>query len=421
MATTFSYVLFKKNARKDGSIPVKIRMIHNRTARYFPTAVFVTKDQLDRKETKIKDVRVTDTLDAIVKEYRLAAATVPRAEQLSVVEMASDVKAAMRKDDVFRLDFFEYADRKIAEMKPKTAEIYRTSMNALKRFVGSDTLDISEINHSFVLRFKQFLETEPPLKNGDKGKKYKAKSVGCRAISLYLSNLRAMFNRAIDEFNDDDYEPIRRLPFKRSTIPPQPVTKHRELTREQMLQILAYEPKTELQAMAKDVFLLSFYLIGMNTVDIYNLRKSDLKDGVLTYHRSKTVDRRRDGALMQVRVEREAEEILCRYLAQQGDALLTFSTRYATEHGFNGAVNKKLKDIMEGLETYHARHTWSTMARNECGVDFDTVHAGLVHAKTDAARITDIYIKRDFSKIWEANRKVIDYVLGDKKKTRRTR
>lgn len=409
MATTFAYVVFHQNKRKDGSIPVKVRMIHNRKAKYFPTPVFVTKDQLDKKGTKIKDVRITESLDALLREYRISASTITQAPYIDAEQMAALITADMKREKVFRLDFFEYAARKMQDMNPKTAETYKTSINALKRFVGKDTLDISEINHSFILAFKKFLETEPPVRHGKKT--YKRKSANCRAVSSYLSCIRAIFNRAIDEYNDDDYAPVRRLPFKKHTIPAQPVTDHRVLTKVQMQQVIAYTPKNELESMAKDVFLLSFYLIGMNTADIYALHKDDLKDGILTYKRAKTFSRRQDKALMQVKVEPEAQSIIDKYIGNDSH-LLCFATRYASAHGFNGVVNENLKPILPNLTTYYARHTWATMARNECDIDFDTVHLALNHTKTGEGKITEIYLRRDFSKIWEANRKVVDYVMS---------
>jgi integrase len=84
-------------------------------------------------------------------------------------------------------------------------------------------------------------------------------------------------------------------------------------------------------------------------------------------------------------------------------------------------VNKGLKDVAEavnaieggervpeGLNFYYARHTWSTLAMNTCGFDFDTVHQALNHARRGADRVTGIYVERDFTKAWEANRKVLD-------------
>ena len=64
--------------------------------------------------------------------------------------------------------------------------------------------------------------------------------------------------------------------------------------------------------------------------------------------------------------------------------------------------------VPEGLNFYYARHTWSTLAMNACGIDFDTVHQSLNHARRGADRVTGIYVEQDYTKAWEANRKVLD-------------
>ena len=69
--------------------------------------------------------------------------------------------------------------------------------------------------------------------------------------------------------------------------------------------------------------------------------------------------------------------------------------------------------VPDGLNFYYARHTWATIARNECGVSFDEVHESLNHARRGNDRVTDIYVERDFSRVWEANRKVLDLVFGN--------
>ena len=300
-------------------------------------------------------------------------------------------------------------------MKPKTAETYRTAMNALKRFVGGDRLDISRINFAFITGFKAFLETEPPVK-ANNNNTYKAKKAGCRAVSLYLSNIRAIYNRAIEEFNDDYYTPIRNLPFKRSTIPPQPKTETRALEPEQIRGIASFRDKDPLVEAARDFFLLSFMLAGINTIDLFNALKSDVRDGVLHYKRTKTASRRSDNAEAEIRVEPEAAAIIARH-TDEGRWLLAVHREGGRHHGsytnakeFNRSINEHLKKIMPGLTTYHARHSWATIARNGCGVPRDVVAEGLVHASDD--KVTEIYLKKDYSRVWEANRKVLDLVFG---------
>ena len=62
---------------------------------------------------------------------------------------------------------------------------------------------------------------------------------------------------------------------------------------------------------------------------------------------------------------------------------------------------------LENLTTYHARHTWASVAA-ELDIPKETIAAALVHS---ARTVTDIYIDFDQRKVDAANRRVIDYVL----------
>ena len=98
-------------------------------------------------------------------------------------------------------------------------------------------------------------------------------------------------------------------------------------------------------------------------------------------------------------------------------ALMSFADRYCDFRGFNKAVNVGLKEVgrlagVPGLTTLHARHSWATVARNVCGIPKDTVAESLNHAGRGSERVTDIYLERDFSRVWDANRKVLDLVFG---------
>lgn len=58
---------------------------------------------------------------------------------------------------------------------------------------------------------------------------------------------------------------------------------------------------------------------------------------------------------------------------------------------------------------YISRHSWATIALNDAGVDKYTVHTSLNHVD-DSMRVTDIYIKKSWDPIDQANRKVINLV-----------
>ena len=417
MATTFNYYIWPKQLA-DGTRAVRIIVTHERKSRYLSTSIRATKSDIERDGKHLKNRVLLDNIDARLKAYREAFLKVSFPEHLTVDELIRllDDMINQREDEGFHLNIYDYLAKLTATMEPKTAEGYRTAFNAVRRFAG-DNLDINDITGGWVLRFKTFLETEKPVVRN--GLTYHAKSKGSRAVSYYLGCLRHVHNMARLEYNDEDTGKILipRQPFAgKNIVPRMPITEHRTLTLSQIRAISEAKPRCGSRAeIARDVFMLSFMLAGTNTIDLYNLKPSDLDGELLTYNRAKTDSTRRDHARITLKVLPEAADIMRRW---KGDKqhLLRFAQRYANSGDFNRAVNKGLKDLaaqlgMEvSLQTYHARHSWGTIARNIVGIDFDTVNAGLNHARQGADRIADIYIARDYSAIWKAQEKVFEAV-----------
>lgn len=66
------------------------------------------------------------------------------------------------------------------------------------------------------------------------------------------------------------------------------------------------------------------------------------------------------------------------------------------------------------LTFYSARYSWASIAYNDLGIDKYIIHQCLNHSDKNM-EITDVYIKRDWSVIDKANRRVLDYVFYGKK------
>ena len=415
MATTINYVV-RKTPRKDGTFAVNIRIIHNREMRRLPTSVYLTKGQLSRDLNTIKDVKSVEIVQTRVMELRARLNEVSHADMMGIDQLVAIITRPTT--ECFRLDLFDFANKVTATMTERTAEGYTTALNAVKRFIGTDRLDINDITRAWVHRFRDFLENEPAVQG--KGMTYKKKSRGSRAVSYYLGCIRHLHNQARMTYNDDEGGQvfIPRQPFlEKNIIPRQPLTEHRVLTVQQLRNIMEVELTPGSRAeMARDVFVLSFALAGTNAIDIYKVPRSSLKGDLLTFNRSKTERARQDRARITLKVLPEAMAIIKRYAGTEGATLMLFRQTYNTAKGFCHACNMGMKDvavaagIAESLTTYYARHSWATIARNICKVDFDTVNAGLNHMHRGADRIGDVYIARDYSAIWEAQAAVMDVV-----------
>ena len=386
--------------RRDGTYLIKVRLTHNRKTMRKPLGIYATADQLNKERTRVRAKALSEAVNAAVDRLRLMAAQVDGAEWMDVSALWSSIEARMEAARGFSLDFFTFAEEIIRRKEKGTAEGYLYALNAFRKYLGKDAIDVNAIDKACVDGFREWIEK----RNGK----------GCRAASAYLEKLRHIHNEAKARFNDDDTGVVRipRSPFRKGTIPKQPEVKHKALSVNELRRVFSVTPTTLRGRLALDVFRLQFYFMGMDTADLYKLKKDDLRGGVVTYNRTKTDSRRHDRAEFKVRVEPEADTILDAY--KGADGLLSFSDRYCNFKEFNRSMNIGLKEVarlagLPPLATKWARHTWATIARNDCGISKDTVAECLNHA---GGTVTDVYLARDWARLWDVNRRVLDYVAG---------
>lgn len=404
-----------QNKRVDGTYNVRIRVIHNRETRRLSTHIFVTDTDLTRA-LKIKNINVLQQCEVLIAKCRNICNDLGYESIIMPIDDLIDKIKGRLLGDQFNLDFIQYTREKAADMNPGTASTYIIMLSALKRFIKRDHLDITEITTAFLRDFEKFIEAEPSQQGSNrKTEKKDIKPKSGRAVSAYIACVRAIHNKAKAEFNDEDRGLIRIpfSPFKNYKIKPQPNTRKRGLTPETIQAIidLPYEDcESSRINLAKDCFIMSFALIGMNSTDMYYSEPANKK--ILIYNRRKTADRRDDKAEMRVHIDSCLDCLMERYSDPQGKRLFNFYHRYATPFNFNKALNIGLKQIgkilgVDRLEFYAARHSWATIASSSnVGIDKITVHEALNHVNSNLA-ITDIYIDRDWSVIWNANKKVL--------------
>lgn len=152
--------------------------------------------------------------------------------------------------------------------------------------------------------------------------------------------------------------------------------------------------------------------MGMNSADLYNATEFDGK--YITYHRTKTKDRRHDQAKMIVEIHPIIKDLVNKYRGK--DRVFNFYERFSSMADLNRAINIGLKEIskelgFENLQFYAARHSMATIAINKVGISKYLVNDMLNHVDA-SMKITELYIQKDFAPINEANFKLLDYMFG---------
>ena len=235
-----------------------------------------------------------------------------------------------------------------------------------------------------------------------------------RGRTLYMGAFRHLYREAMRRYNTDEVQPIKNDPFTRFRVPKQQLKKGvRSLTLDELLRIYEYSGIGR-AGLARDCLILSFCLMGMNSVDLFKVRI--LKGGKLCYQRDKTKDRRSDGAYIEVEVQPIIKELIKKYKDSSNGRVFDFYHRYSTAQEFNRNINVGLKKVgevvgIENLQFYQARHTFATLSRNLMRFSKSDVDEALNHVGN--MEIADVYIKKDFAIINENNRKLLEKIFGD--------
>jgi len=397
--TTFKGMILPHHLKENGTIPAKIRITHERKTKYIPTKIVFYPDQYT-KSFKLKNCTPKFQLDDLERKYT------EKLSELGDKNLSIDdiIKFVTTENNVDRINFLEFYEKEISKIQNKgTAGLYQTSLNNLKLFTRG-VLFADDIDFDFLERYS----------------KYIAENTKGRAVSLYLGNLRSMFNRAKNLLNDEDMGLIRipRNPFTKFKLPEQELTRKRAISIPQIKSIMSLPDNGTRWILARDIFMLSFYLIGMNTADLYSFEK--LTAGRVDYERLKTRTRRKDKARISIDIQPEVSILIEKYKGRK--LFFNFSENYTDKGTFNQAINKGLKLIgdelgIDDLEFYAARHSWATIAIKS-DVDKYLVHECLNHSVSEM-KVTDIYIDKDWSRLDRANRIVLDQVKWRVRKLKR--
>ena len=412
----------RSELKVDGTYNVKIRFTLDRKVKRLSTNLFVTQQDLTKSLKFKEDTSIKREIDRLVLYYREQCLKLQLDQNhYSLDEIIEFLNGEQEKQQT--IDFIKFSREWIASTTIKGAPNYTTAINALVRFVGKEELDINLITLDFLEQFKAFLIGERDARTKklmQQGKRVTSN----RTLSLYLVSIKKLFNEAKRKFNKKDKNLILipNSPFEDFKIPKQEATRKRAIPADIIKKVwkLPYKDmkkgykSTCRYNLAKDCFILSFCLIGINSADLYNATK--MRGNTIIYNRTKTKARRLDGAKMMVDIPKIVQPLIDKYKDSTGKRLFNFYQYYGDEKTFNKAINSGLKEIgsileVDDLEYYAARHSWATIALNKVGIDKYMVHAALNHID-DSMKVTDIYIERDFVNENKANAKVVKYVFG---------
>lgn len=381
------------------------QIIHDRKVRQLNTNYHVKTEEWDKTRSMVT-AKPSDDRKALILSIR---------EQIHL-----DVERLTKIARKFDADGMTYtADDVIDEFKRRINEhtLFHYMENLITRFRHNGKTRTSETYTATVKSFRKFLCDTNLQDLCHDGKNimldrlssktleayeawHKKRGNSPNTISFYNRILRAVYNRAVEEEIIENRNPFRRVytgvykTMKRA-VPLSLIKKIKNLD-------LSYSPLLDY---ARDMFLMSFYLRGMSFIDMAYLKKSDLKNGSVSYRRRKT------GQRLVIGWTKEMQQILNKYPENPTQYLLPIIKRVGCNErcSYKNAadkINLNLKNIARqigipgSLTLYVARHSWASAAKAK-GIPLSIISEGMGH---DSETTTQIYLASlDSSVVDKAN------------------
>lgn len=382
---------------KTSEAALKVAVSHLSKTAYIPLEISLKPSQWDAKGCKVtqhpKRKSLNDAISAKLLEYKVVLSEVAEKYDLDTLSANElrDLLVDWKNSDKIRIDdncVMSVLGRFMEHKTGRTKNLYECTEKKIRSFLGkeADRLRFEQVNVEWLHRFNDYLAQTAPSAN---------------SRSIHMRNFRAIFNYAIDNEITTNY------PFRRFKIKGEP-TRKRNFDVDTLRAIFNADVLDPWMVRYRDLFKLTFMLIGINFVDLCNLK--DVRNGRIEYVRAKT------HKLYSIKLEPEIEAIIAKY---RGDIhLLNYMDTYKDYRSFYMNTCTGLKAIRERLAeknivnidtltTYWARHSWATIAAS-LDIPKETIAAALGHS---SHTVTDIYIEFDYRKVDEANRRVLNWVL----------
>ena len=379
---------------KEGGLYFQI--IHNRVVRQLNTDYKVFAEEWDAEsESVIVSGNRSNFLLGIQEHLAWDVARLDK-----VVRSLETERRRFTADDVITLfhkqtkesSLFTFMHGVIAQLKQlgkvRTSETYTATLNSFMTFRENQDVPLDGISSDMMLMYEAYL---------------KARGVRMNTISFYMRILRAVYNRAVEKKLTSQNNPFCHVytgvdkTVKRA-IPIKDIKALKDLD-------LSMKPSL---GFARDMFMFSFYTRGMSFVDMAYLKKSDLKNGILTYRRRKT------GQELSIKWEKCMAEIIARYPENKTDFLLPIIKEQGNgRRQYDNAlhlVNYRLKELSKMLKLqrpltmYVARHSWASAAKAK-NVPLSVISEGMGH---DSEATTQIYLASlETSVVDKANKMIL--------------
>jgi site-specific recombinase XerD len=345
---------------KDGKHKIRIAVSHNSKTRYIVTNITIDSDKefkdgqvVKRPDAAIKNVKLRGLLD----KYQEALDNLYFIESLSCEELVAQLKNNDRfRHRTVRSIFDEYVS--VKNIKASTRGNYDIYIRSILGYLGEKML-MENLCYSTVVGLEKYLA----------GQGNSPSTIRCKQV--FLMTLYYFAQRCM-------YIPFKTDPWFGYKLPEAKV-RDAWLTMEEVAMIRDASFKQLKRRFSRDIFMLSYYLGGINMIDLLKINFNECSKHIM-YERSKTDRRQKVNKYVEFDMPDEALEIINRYKQPNG---MLFPDSWARADKFHHLLDYNMRRIADDLGLnrlifYSARKSFAQHALDlgieQCTIDFILGH-----------------------------------------------
>lgn len=340
---TIKLAVLKHTKSKDGSYKIRISIGHRSETHYIVTPYSV--NALSEFDNGIV-VRVPNAHEINIKLRNLLNDYEERLERINSPEDYTckelrDLLKSMRTHSskvTFKQVSEQYQKELIEDGRGSYAGMLQNSLRLFFEFTGGDVF-LSEISTITISEFERWL---------------KRKGVSQTYISMTLSMTRTIVNRAI------------RMQLVTYSVHPftywkRPADPERELdiSVEDVQAIRDAQPRLKKQRIARDIFMLSYYLGGINLIDLLEIDFRGVS--VLEYTRHKSRNMKLSDKRISFTLQPEAKELISKWM-NRNTGRLDFGYKFSYKN-FLAYVTRSIKSLAKDIDIQDYRKVCYYTAR----------------------------------------------------------
>lgn len=319
---TLKLVIVPAKRLVNGKHKIRVALSHNSNTRYIPTDVIIS-------DGEFKDGMVVNRDDASHLNVKLRNILnyyqniIDETMQLGSYTCSEVIKLLLKEHRYSNAKFSdamkEYLEELKEEERYKSEKLYRLACESFIRECGDIFLNM--ITEKDIKTFRRNLEK---------------RHLSPTTVRIYMTLVKVVIHfaekRKMCKFEDNPFEDI---------TPPSANVRELDLTIREIKAIRDLEAPKYNICVARDIFMLSYYLGGMNLVDMLEV---DFRKNYIEYYRQKTKNKKHGESKTAFSIQPEARDIINKYMKKNGK--LVFG-KYDTFGKAYSVISRKMDELAE--------------------------------------------------------------------------